>query len=189
MYDMIATSDIENGAIAQKRITPSEKPSPEVVCVVDDDPMMLRAMGRLLASDGFGVRALNKGEDFIVYVASHDVPLVVLDIWMEEMTGLEVLARLCAISPQTRVIVITAREDSAARITAMQIGIVAFFIKPFDAEQFLEMVHRALGHPPDTTRLIKPGAHNRFSRIRGWMFPAPSLDQGPIGSAHETREN
>jgi DNA-binding NtrC family response regulator len=49
--------------------------------------------------------------------------------------------------------VITAREDSAARITAMQIGIVAFFIKPFDAEQFLETVHRALGHPPDATCL------------------------------------
>jgi len=47
--------------------------------------------------------SLIKGEDFIAYVASHEVPLVVLDIWMEEMTGLEVLARLCAISPQTHV--------------------------------------------------------------------------------------
>ncbi len=63
---------------------------------------------------------------------------------MEEMTGLEVLARLCAISPQTRVIVITAREDSAARITAMQIGIVAFFIKPFNDEKFLAAVRDAL---------------------------------------------
>jgi len=144
MYDMIATSDIENGAIAQMRITPSEKPSPEVVCVVDDDPMMLRAMGRLLASDGFAVRPFNKGEDFIAYVASHDVPLVVLDIWMEEMTGLEVLARLCAISPQTHVIVITGREDSAAQITAMQLGIVAFFIKPFNDGKFLAAVHDAL---------------------------------------------
>ncbi len=144
MYDMIATSDIENGAIAQMRITPSEKPFPEVVCVVDDDPMMLRAMGRLLASDGFAVRPFNKGEDFIAYVASRDVPLVVLDIWMEEMTGLEVLARLCAISPQTHVIVITGREDSAARITAMQIGIVAFFIKPFNDGKFLAAVHDAL---------------------------------------------
>src|SRR5260370_8014857 len=69
---------------------------------------------------------------------------------MEEMTGLEVLARLCAISPQTHVIVITGREDSPARITATQIGTVAFLIKPFDDEQFLEVVHRALGHPPES---------------------------------------
>jgi FixJ family two-component response regulator len=126
------------------RMTPSEKPSSEVICLVDDDPMVLRSTGRLLISDGFAVRPFDKGEDFIAYVASHDVPLVVLDIWMEEMTGLEVLARLCAISPQTQVIVITGREDSAARITAMQIGTVAFLIKPFDDEQFLAAVHDAL---------------------------------------------
>jgi DNA-binding NtrC family response regulator len=125
------------------------------------------------------VRPFNNGEDFIAYVGSHEVPLVVLDIWMEEMTGLEVLARLCAISPQTHVIIVTGHEDDAARITAMQIGIVAFLTKPFDAEQFLETVHRELDHPSDTTRLIKPGAHNRFGRIPGCAFVAPSLDQGP----------
>ena len=133
-------------------MTPSELPSPEIVCLVDDDPSVLRSTGRLLASDGFAVRPFSNGKDFIAYVASHEVPLVVLDIWMEEMTGLEVLPRLCAISPQTHVIVITGREDSAARITAMQIGIVAFLIKPFDDEQFLEVVHRALGHPPASPR-------------------------------------
>jgi FixJ family two-component response regulator len=144
MYGMIATSHIENGAVAQMRITPSEKPSPEVVCLVDDDPMVLRSTGRLLVSDGFAVRPFNKGKDFIAYVASHEVPLVVLDIWMEEMSGLEVLARLCAISPQTHVIVITARDDLAARATAMAIGPVAFFIKPFNDEKFLAAVHDAL---------------------------------------------
>ncbi len=171
MSGMIATSHIENGAVAQTRMTPSEKPSSEVICLVDDDPMVLRSTGRLLVSDGFAVRPFDKGKDFIAYVASHDVPLVVLDVWMEEMTGLEVLAQLCAISPQTHAIVITGHEDSAAQITAMQIGAVAFLIKPFDDEQFLEMVHRALGHPPDTTRLIKLKAHNRFNRIRHWMLP------------------
>ena len=144
---MIARSHIEMEAVVQKRTTPSENLSSEIVCLVDDDPMVLRSTGFLLASDGFDVCPFDKGEDFIAYVASHDVPLVVLDIWMEEMTGLEVLARLCAISPQTHVIVITGHEDAAARITAMQIGTVAFFIKPFADEEFLEAVHRALGHP------------------------------------------
>src|SRR6266849_5532861 len=143
---MIAMPHIENEnrADAQIRMTPTEKTSSEIVCLVDDDPLVLRSTGLLLASEGFVVRQFDNGEDFIRYVASHKVPLVVLDIWMEEMTGLEVLARLCAISPQTRVIVITAREDSAARITAMQIGIVAFFIKPFNDEKFLAAVRDAL---------------------------------------------
>src|SRR5258707_1964415 len=134
----------ENRADAQMRMTPTEKTSSEIVCLVDDDPLVLRSTGLLLASEGFVVRQFDKGEDFIAYVASHEVPLVVLDIWMDEMTGLEVLARLCAISPQTHVIVITGREDTAARITAMQIGIVAFFMKPFNDEKFLAAVHDAL---------------------------------------------
>src|SRR5216683_5332539 len=150
---MIAMPHIENEnrADAQMRMTPTEKTSSEIVCLVDDDPLVLRSTGLLLASEGFAVRQFNNGEDFIAYVASHEVPLVVLDIWMEEMTGLEVLARLCAISPQTHVIVITGHEDAAARITAMQIGTVAFFIKPFADEEFLEAVHRGLGHAPKSS--------------------------------------
>jgi FixJ family two-component response regulator len=125
-------------------MTPVEKSGAEIVCLVDDDPLVLRSTGLLLASEGFAVRQFDKGEDFIAYVGAHEVPLVVLDIWMEEMTGLEVLARLCATSPQTHVIVITGHEDTAARILAMQFGTVAFLIKPFDDEQFLSAVRGAL---------------------------------------------
>lgn len=169
---MIASPQIEDWAVGQQ-------PSSEVVCLVDDDPMALRSIGRLLGSGGFAVQPFNKGADFIDYVAAHDVRLVVLDIWMKEMTGLEVLARLCAISPKTNVIVITGHDDRAARLTAMQIGAVAFLIKPFDDEQFIEAVHRALSHATDTSRLMKPETHHRFSLTRDFPFVSPSLGQRP----------
>src|SRR3954464_14954389 len=114
------------------------------VCLVDDDLSVLKSMQYLLASEGIKVRPFNKAEDFLAYAAKQEVPVVVTDIWMEKVTGLEVLARLCAISPKTRVIVITAREDLAARATAMAIGPVAFFMKPFDDEKFIAAVHDAL---------------------------------------------
>lgn len=114
------------------------------VCLVDDDPTVLRSMRNLLASDGLAVRAFNKPKEFLSYAATNPVPVVVTDIWMEEVTGLEILARLCALSPHSRVIVITAREDLAARATAMQIGPVAFFTKPFNDEKFLQAVRDAL---------------------------------------------
>ena len=114
------------------------------VCLVDDDPSVLRSMQYLLASDGLAVHAFNKAEDFLAHVSKQRVPVVVLDIWMEKVTGLEVLARLCALSPKTRVIVITARDDLAARATALAIGPVAFFIKPFNDEKFLTAVRDAL---------------------------------------------
>jgi len=114
------------------------------VCVVDDDLSVLKSIHYLLASEGFKVRTFNRAEDFLSHASAHYVPVVVTDIWMDEVTGLEVLARLCAISPKTRVIVITAREDLAARATAMAIGPVAFFMKPFDDEKFIAAVRDAL---------------------------------------------
>jgi two-component system, LuxR family, response regulator FixJ len=114
------------------------------VCLVDDDLSVLRSMQYLLASDGIKVRAFNNPEDFLAHAATHSVPVVVTDIWMEKVTGLEILARMCALSPRPRVVVITARDDLAARATAMQIGPVAFFIKPFNDEEFLTAIRLAL---------------------------------------------
>jgi CheY-like chemotaxis protein len=117
------------------------------VCLIDDDPSVLRSMHYLLAAEGFLVRTFDKAADFLKHAITHEVAVVVTDIWMSEMTGLEVLARLCAISPKTRVIVITAREDLAARATAMAIGPFAYFMKPFDDTKFIAAVRAALSGP------------------------------------------
>jgi FixJ family two-component response regulator len=120
------------------------------VCLLDDDVSVLKSMHYLLASEGIKVRPFNKAEDFLAHASTQHVPVLVTDIWMDGVTGLEVLARLCAISPKTRVIVITAREDLAARATAMAIGPVAFFMKPFDDEKFLTTVRDALEQARDS---------------------------------------
>jgi FixJ family two-component response regulator len=125
-------------------MTSSEKSDAEIVCLVDDDLSVLKSIERLLASDGFSVCAFNTPKEFLTYVQAHAVPLVVLDIWMEEMSGLEVQTQLSALSPQTRVIIITGREDQTAKLAALQSGVIAFFTKPFDGDQFLNAVRRAL---------------------------------------------
>ena len=125
-------------------MTSSEKSDTQIVCLVDDDLSVLKSIERLLASDRLTVRAFNKPKEFLTHVQAHRVPLVVLDIWMEEMSGLEVQAQLSALSPQTRVIIITGREDQTAKRTAFHLGVAAFFTKPFDNDQFLSAVCRAL---------------------------------------------
>jgi FixJ family two-component response regulator len=129
-------------------MTSSEKSDAEIVCLVDDDLSVLKSIERLLASDGLSVCAFNKPKEFLNYVQAHAVPLVVLDIWMEEMSGLEVHAQLSALSPQTRVIIITGREDQTAKLAALQLGVIAFFTKPFDDDQFLNAVRGALAMHP-----------------------------------------
>ena len=99
----------------------------KAICLVDDDPSVRKALSRLLN-----------------YAASHPVSVVVLDIWMYRMNGLEVMVHLCSLSPQTRIIIITGRDDSATRSIATQVGATAFLLKPFEDAEFLGKVQYAL---------------------------------------------
>ena len=118
--------------------------SEETCYLVDDDPSMRKSITRLLELEGFKVRAFGDPEDFLNQMATNPVRLVVLDIWMQQMTGMEVLAHLCARWPGTRVIFITGHEDRAAEATVMQAGASGFFIKPLDNEKFISAVQDAL---------------------------------------------
>jgi two-component system, LuxR family, response regulator FixJ len=117
----------------------------EEICLIDDDPSVLRSMRNLLIANGLKVRPFNKPEEFLAHAAKNPVAVVITDIWMQGVNGLEILARMCALSPRPQVIVITGREDLAARATAMQIGPVGFFTKPFNDEKFIAAVRDALG--------------------------------------------
>jgi FixJ family two-component response regulator len=114
------------------------------VCLVDDDPLVLNSLQHLLASDGIAARSFDVAETFFAHIEMHSVALVVIDIWMGGMTGLEVQARLSSMCCQTRVIIITGSEGADDERIAMQAGAIAFFKKPFDDEQFLAAVHAAL---------------------------------------------
>ena len=114
-----------------------------VVCLVDDDASVRKSVARFLESSGFKVDTFGEPEAFLAHLAAHSVPVAILDIWMETMTGMELLAHLCARSPETRVIFITAHEDYAAEATVRQAGAFAFFVKPFDNKRFLAAVRDA----------------------------------------------
>ena len=132
--------------ITGSKLAPDSSPttSAEICYVVDDDPSVRKSITRLLELEGFKVRAFGDPEDFLNQMATNPVRLVVLDIWMQQMTGMEVLAHLCARWPGTRVIFITGHEDRAAEATVMQAGASGFFIKPLDNEKFIAAVQDAL---------------------------------------------
>src|SRR5260221_3613338 len=79
---------------------------------------------------------------FLAHAHNYPVVLAVLDVWLPETSGLEVQARLNEVSPNTKVIVMTARETPAIRAAALEGG--AFVLKPFDDETFLSLVRQAL---------------------------------------------
>src|SRR5688572_13667748 len=106
-----------------------DKP-PLTVLLLDDDPSVLRALGRLLRSAGIVVSAFEDPIAFLERAASKQFPVAVIDVSMPVMDGLEVQARLRKSSPSTKVVFLTSRDDPVTRNAAINAGAVAFLIKP-----------------------------------------------------------
>ena len=118
---------------------------PESICILDDDNSVLRSITRLLYSEGLKATSFDRAEDMLAHARTHAVLVAVLDVWMPDMSGLEVQASLNKISPSTKVIVMTGRETPAIRAAALEAGAFAFVQKPFNDEAFLFLIHQALG--------------------------------------------
>ncbi len=118
----------------------SEKAS---VCLLDDDLSMLKALGRLLKSEGFNVETFSQPSAFLDRVGACACRVAILDVWMPDMNGLEVQSVLQHVSPETRVIFISGRDDPSVREAALAAGAVGFLSKPFDDEALLQLVRKA----------------------------------------------
>lgn len=114
------------------------------VCLLDDDLSMLKALERLLKSDGFNVERFSEPAAFLSAVGNSPCRVAILDVWMPDMNGLEVQAALQKESPDTRIIFISGRDDPSVRQTALEAGAFGFLSKPFDDEAFLQLVRTAV---------------------------------------------
>ena len=119
-------------------------PRPDLICLLDDDPSVLRGLNRLLLSAGWHPEQFSDPSTFLDYVKVHRPTVAIIDVWMPLMNGLEVQSRVRELSPSTRVIMFTGKDDPRVRATSLKSGASAFFIKPFDDEEFLTAVRLAL---------------------------------------------
>ena len=114
------------------------------IWLLDDDVSMLRALGRLMDSAGFDVEKFSDPVTFLARLEQATCRLAVLDVWMPQMSGLEVQTRLRRDSPATQVIFLTGRDDPMARQTAIEAGAFAFLSKPFDDEVLMQLIREAI---------------------------------------------
>jgi two-component system, LuxR family, response regulator FixJ len=115
-----------------------------VVCLLDDDTSVLKGLGRLFSSAGIHAETFSDPVKFLDYARIHRPAVALIDVFMPQMSGLEVQSRLRKISPSTRVIIITAKNDPLVRSAALNAGATAFLTKPFDDEEPLTSVRLAL---------------------------------------------
>jgi two-component system response regulator FixJ len=113
------------------------------VYLLDDDLSVLKATSRLLDSVGWKVEAFTDPFAFLERAAIDCPDVAVIDILMPDMNGLEVQRRLQRVSPSTRVIVLTGKDDPWVRSMAMHAGASAFFIKGVESDELLAGVKAA----------------------------------------------
>jgi DNA-binding NtrC family response regulator len=118
--------------------------------VVDDEPGICDILKRIFSPIGFTVLTATDGKTALSVVRKEKPKVVLLDIKMLEMSGLEVLKEIKKIDSSTKVIMVTVMDDEKTRLEAKKLGADEFVTKPFISDQLEEIVSREIAE------LIKP---------------------------------
>lgn len=118
--------------------------NPILVHVIDDDEGVREGLTILLAEAGFMVRAYKSGIDFLEHLASANSGVIISDIRMPGIDGLELQQRLKAAENALPVIFITGHGDIQMAVRAIKDGASDFIEKPFDDDSLIAAVHTAL---------------------------------------------
>ncbi|HZP27871.1 MAG TPA: response regulator transcription factor [Acidimicrobiia bacterium] len=119
------------------------------ILVVEDDAPLRRALRTSLRARDLEVHESTNGEDALVLAADRRPDLVLLDLGLPGIDGIETLGRLRAFS-DVPVIVLTARDRAADKVAALDAGADDYVTKPFDADELLARVRAALRRSPQT---------------------------------------
>jgi FixJ family two-component response regulator len=115
------------------------------IAVVDDDPDMLQSVEMLLSSYGYDTKLFGSAEEILSVFPTLEAACLIVDIQLGGISGLELVRALCAEGFSLPVIFITGSRDERHRRQALELGCVAFLLKPFSEEQLIETVKKATG--------------------------------------------
>jgi len=114
------------------------------ILIIDDEEHMCWALERAMQQEGYQTRVAHRGPDGLKIIQEEDPSLVVLDLKMPEMDGLEVLKHALEINPRLPVIILTAHGTIETAIEAMKMGAVDYITKPFDLDELKLVIKQNL---------------------------------------------
>lgn len=112
------------------------------ILIVDDDPFFLRVYSDFLRSRGFEVESATDGEAALHVYAAGRYQLVVVDLVMPGISGIDLIERIRSISPAQDFIVVTGTEDVRTAVRAMRLGVYDYLVKPIEREELLMIIDR-----------------------------------------------
>ncbi len=125
--------------MAQRHAQPAGK-----ILLVDDDPGLLRLLSIRLRAESYEVEAVESAHKALAALNRFSPDLVVTDLRMDKMDGIELLKELQTRSPGLRVVIITAHGTIPDAVLATQSGAFGFLTKPIDKDELMQTVERAL---------------------------------------------
>jgi len=115
----------------------------KLVYIVDDDPSMLRGVKRLLREHGYDSVSFASADAFQRHDDFDTAVCVILDIDLNDESGIEVRHRMTAAGISLPVIFVTGKDNHATRMAALASGCLAYLTKPFSATSLIEPIERA----------------------------------------------
>ncbi|AIR00344.1 two-component system response regulator GlrR [Pluralibacter gergoviae] len=119
--------------------------------LVDDDPGLLKLLGLRLTSEGFRVTTAESGHEALRLLAREKIDLVISDLRMDEMDGLQLFAEIQKVQPGMPVIILTAHGSIPEAVSATQQGVFSFLTKPVDKDALYKAIDEALAHTAAAT--------------------------------------
>jgi two-component system KDP operon response regulator KdpE len=119
------------------------------ILVIDDEPQILRAMRTILTEKQFRVTTASRGEEGLALAAANVPDLIILDLGLPDMGGVEVCTRLREWT-QTPIIILSVRDSERDKVAALDQGADDYLTKPFGIEELLARVRVALRHSAHT---------------------------------------
>jgi FixJ family two-component response regulator len=115
------------------------------IVIVDDDPYVRRALLRLLASAGYGVRTFSSSEEFLASCPAADLDCLILDVYLAGMSGIELYEYLATGGAPPPTVFITARDDAILAVGLVpRMSRISCLCKPFEGDELLAEVSGAL---------------------------------------------
>ena len=114
------------------------------ILVVDDEPVARQSLSEILRLEGYAVNSVPNGQAAVEYVRTHPVDLMVVDLRMPGMDGLEVIQVINQVSPETEVILLTAFGTTESAIQALRLRVHDYLLKPAAPSQVVNSVKKGL---------------------------------------------
>lgn len=112
--------------------------------VIDDDEPSCRLVQLIFAAEGFDVEVANDGEAGLKRLMAEAPDVVLLDLRMPALGGMEVLERAAVAQPEVPIIITTAHGELQSVVRAAKLGAVAYLLKPLDPVELVGVVQKAL---------------------------------------------